>query len=169
MTWEKSKTHVKGDAAEMTVASSLIKHGFEVSQPLSSGARYDFVAEYQGVFFRVQVKAAYNYGEGTFSFSTCSKPQAGSKKIQYKKQNIDIFSVYCFEKDNVYIVPIEEASISGMTLRYKKPKNNQKKRVNFVEDYVLKEWDLSSLAKTSGFQPESTGSNPVSHTDGSGC
>ena len=55
----------------------------------------------------------------------------------YTNEEIDYFVCYNIERDKLFIISVNEASNSQLTIRYTKPKNGQMLGVKFEEDYLL--------------------------------
>ena len=49
-------THFKGKITELEVAESFLALGYQVSQPLVSDSRYDFIVDIKGQLLKIQVK-----------------------------------------------------------------------------------------------------------------
>lgn len=56
------------------------------------------------------------------------------------KGDTDYFAAYHSEKDAVYLVPIEEASVSRMVIRYEEP-DCPSPNINWAEEYLLENHD----------------------------
>lgn len=91
-----------GAIGELQFAINCIKNGISASMPIMHSSRYDVVTEYNGIFYRVQVK------------STLSKDLDKSNTISwmmdssYSSKEIDFFAFYISDKDINIIVPIHE-------------------------------------------------------------
>ncbi len=61
------------------------------------------------------------------------------RRIVSYEGEIEFFGVYCPENDKVYLVPLSEVHSAWMgMLRVEPPKNNQRKRIQWADDYLLK-------------------------------
>lgn len=49
-------THFQGKITEMQVATAFLQLGYQVSQPLVSDSRYDFIVDINNKLYRIQVK-----------------------------------------------------------------------------------------------------------------
>ena len=56
----------------------------------------------------------------------------------YTESEIDIFLLYSFVYDEVYVLSIKDAPNSAFTLRHDNPKRKYKK-MNFAKDYLFEE------------------------------
>lgn len=55
----------------------------------------------------------------------------------YTNDEIDCFACYNIERDKIFLVAIDEAPNTALTIRYEKPKNNQIQGVKFEQDYLI--------------------------------
>ena len=116
---------------------SFLKLGYNVLTPYGDCERYDFVADINGNFIKIQCKTSHSDDNGnSFRFSGRSTHYTNGHCIheKYSKNEIDYFATIW--KDKCYLIPVEECG-SDKTLRINLPQNYQKKRVNFAEDYLL--------------------------------
>ena len=131
-----------GDVVELQCIAKFIEMGYEVSIPYGNGAKYDFVADINGSFLRIQCKACSNpkiknsteYDTAAIRITTHSQTTNTQKTVKhlYTKEQIDYFAT-CY-KGQVYLIPVEECS-TMKTLRFQKPKNGNK--YNKAEDYEI--------------------------------
>lgn len=134
-------TKVKGNITELMCIAGFIELGYQVSIPYGDSAKYDFVVDVNGKFWRVQCKSshvAHHDGKEdfeAFSFGTISQTVNTKKTVkrQYTKKDIDYFATW--HNNNVYIVPVEETSTSK-TLRLSPPKNGNCS-YNDAKNYLL--------------------------------
>ena len=128
----------RGDAAEAIVTGELVARGVSVLVPMYDNDPYDLVLNVKNGYVRVQVKTAYLIKPGVVCFETRSTrvKSDGYERESYDGK-IDYFVVYSPPTDEIYVVHIDEASRSGMWIRFVEAKNNQRSRVNWHEEYVL--------------------------------
>ena len=141
----------RGQAAEAIVKSELVSRGISVLVPAYDNEPYDVVIEVEGDFHRIQIKTAFEATtDGAVRFRTRS---TRTKSSGYEREgyqgSIDFFAVYAPICDESYLIPIEDAGDTQMTIRYERSKNNNSKNINWHEEYHLDE-TLASL-----------GSNPI--------
>jgi len=116
------------------VAAEFLKAGFSVLRPGQS-ARYDLVIDTGKEFLRVQVKSSHCVG-GYVRFKLYSQNGYYPKR-PYTKEEIDLFAIYNFELDSIYILPVE----SKITrLRIDETKNGQESGINWGRDYTFEKW-----------------------------
>ena len=71
---------------------------------------------------------------GKYYHTRAGKTTYGSRP--YHGQ-IDYFAVYCPETGGVYLIPVDHAGVSQMSLRLVPTKNNQEKNVRWAKDYEI--------------------------------
>jgi hypothetical protein len=129
-----------GNITEMEVMLAFVKQGYNVLIPYGDCERYDFVADVNGKFLRVQVKTARLEDEGAkIVFNTDSTHRANGKVIHhsYTKDDIDYFAT---SYDGIiYLVPVEETTTREKSLRLLPTRNGQTKGIYFAKDYVMEE------------------------------
>jgi len=59
------------------------------------------------------------------------------KRDTFEESEIDCFLVWYQEKEKIYKVPIEESPKTEMRLRLRRTENNQRKNVNWADDYKI--------------------------------
>ena len=98
---------VKGIATELMCQTEFIKRKINVSVPVSPYCKYDFIADINGILYRIQVKYANGNSVGFFINTTSSHLSSrGTRKQKYTKNDVD-FSWTVFE-DKCYLIPICE-------------------------------------------------------------
>jgi len=126
-----------GDRSEACILAAFVKAGYKVLIPFGDNQRYDMVIDRGKGFERVQCKTG-RLRSGTVRFNAYSSyAHRGRPRRTYGGQ-IELFAVYCPDNDAVYILPIEEATVSSeVSLRITAPKNGQNQRVRWAKDYLL--------------------------------
>ena len=127
----------KGNATELEIMLAFIKLGYNVLTPYGDCERYDFVADINGRFYKIQCKTSTTVdGGNTFSFSCRSCNRKDGKIIHhyYTKDQIDFFATVF--NDKVYLIPVESCG-SGKTLRLQPPANGQTQNINWAKDFEL--------------------------------
>lgn len=131
-----------GSVTELQCLSKFIEMGFDCSIPYGDAAKYDFIADIDGELIKIQCKSCYHPKKPNGERDTeaimfsCSTQTTNTKKTtrhRYSKQDIDYFATYY--KGNIYVVPLEECSISK-TLRFSAP-NNGNDNYNLANDYLI--------------------------------
>lgn len=131
----------RGQAAEAIVKSELVSHGVSVLVPAYDNEPYDIVIEVEDDFYRIQIKTAFEATtDGAVRFRTRSTriKSSGYDREGYEG-SVDFFAIYAPVCDETYLIPIEDASSTQMTIRYEQSKNNNVKNINWHEDYRFDE------------------------------
>ena len=137
-------THFRGEITELQVAQAFLSHGIQVSKPLVSDSRYDFIVDINHTLLRIQVKTASLEDDGGYiQFKTCSTHTNTQRTIAhaYSSEDIDYFAT--FFENQCYVVPVDKTGGRSFRLRLKPTKNGQVKNINFAENFTLEKF-LSS-------------------------
>ena len=129
-----------GNITEVQVMLGFLQLGYNVLTPYGDCERYDFVADVNGKFVKIQVKSSKVSDDGTkFSFNTASTHYSDGKCVHhsYSKEDIDYFATVC--NNQVYLIPVEECSSRLQSLRLVSTKNGQTRGVKWAKDYRLEE------------------------------
>ncbi len=128
------ESHRKGDLTEATVLAELKRREVPVSFPFGDNERYDAVVEAPGgQLYRLQIKTGW-LSDGVIDFHGRSS-HTNSQGNVYKPYDgdVDYFTIYCHELENLYLIP-EERVGSSMALRVDPPKRPDPK-INPAESY----------------------------------
>lgn len=128
-------SQIKGDLAELRVATELKKNGWDVLQPYSENQLYDIVAHRPGEFVKIQVKHGVLRGESVEFRCYSSNP---SGRIQYTPDDIDGFAVYSSEVDKLFWVPIAAANSTKMAINTQRSDAKNPERFFIFEDMFFK-------------------------------
>lgn len=128
-----------GNITEVQVMLEFLKLGYNVLTPYGDCERYDFVADINGKFIRIQVKTSRKEDDGKIVFNTASTHYSDGKCIHssYTKEEIDYFAT--FYNDKCYLIPVEECGGRNTSLRFIPTKNGQTRGVKMASDYELEE------------------------------
>ena len=129
-------TKTLGDLGVLKAQVDLYQKGYWVSIPLTEHAPFDLVVTKDGLSKTIQVKARKINSKGTLEvpFRQSYSTRNGVYTNKWDKSEIDVVCVYCPDLDECfYFSP--KAFDKTISLRVKTPKNNQKQRVHFVNDY----------------------------------
>jgi hypothetical protein len=123
-----------GEISEAAILVELLKSGETILTPFGDNQRYDLVLDRDGTFVRVQCKTGI-LRNGVIKFNTCSSSshRTNGGNRDYRGQ-ADLFAVYCHETDKVYLIPVDDAPRTGMSLRVE-PTANNSKNVKWAKDY----------------------------------
>lgn len=126
---------VTGARAEMAVAATLHRAGWEVYLPLfGAHGRVYLVGDPGSGPLRIQVKAA-RLVAGCIEFHTCSN--TGNVSADYRGE-IDVFGVHSTELDAVFVVPIGDVAARKGFLRVDAPRNGQQRKIRWAEPYRVR-------------------------------
>ena len=90
-----------GEIAEAAFLAKAAALGFGVAKPWGDSDRYDFILDWAGKLWRVQVKSAHRAGEdGGYSFRA-----HGQSSVAYKEDEIDALVAYIVPEDVWYVFP----------------------------------------------------------------
>ena len=127
-----------GNITEVECMLAFLKLGYNVLQPYGDCERYDFVADINGKFYKIQCKTSKKTDDiGTsIEFSCRSSHRVNSKCVneKYTSENVDFFATTYQNK--CYLIPQNECSTSKK-LRFIPPANGQTKDISFAKDYEL--------------------------------
>lgn len=123
----------QGSIGELIVAGKVGALGWRILFPFGENARYDFVAEKEGRFVRVQVKyVTPKKGALVIRCQSCNNWSVKS----YTEKDIDCLAVYDAVHDNVYFIPVACINKTMMSLRLEPSKNRQLKGIQKAEYFV---------------------------------
>ena len=123
-----------GERAEAAILAALVADGKEILVPFGQ-RRYDLAYEEDGRLVKVQCKAGCLSKDRTvLNFRTHS---VGRKSVRGYQGEVDYFGVYCHERREVYLVPIDGLPASRATLRLAPARNGQTSRTRPASDFVL--------------------------------
>lgn len=129
-----------GNITEVSCMLEFIKLGYNVLTPYGDCERYDFVADVNGKFYKIQVKTANtNYLDDGYIIFRCDNTTTSKGQVvhhKYTEDEIDFFAT--FYDGKCYLVPVRECS-REKRLRFIPPKNGQTKGITFAKDYELQE------------------------------
>ncbi|MEM6631868.1 MAG: group I intron-associated PD-(D/E)XK endonuclease [Bacteroidota bacterium] len=129
-------TKTLGDLGVLKAQVDLYEKGFWVSIPLTEHAPFDLIITRSGNSRTVQVKTRNVNSRGSLeiSFRQSYSTKNGVKTTSWNKKEIDLVCVYCPDTDCCYYFNPNQFN-NTLTLRVEIPKNNQKQRIHFAEDY----------------------------------
>lgn len=117
----KTTTARIGDIGEFAGMVAFTKVGFLVSKPLTINTKYDFIADFGGDLYKVQVKTTKkedDNGNMVFSLSSSTSSKGKWKTTKYTRQDVDLFYLYCVENgwEGLYIPNEREYIRSSITI-----------------------------------------------------
>ena len=124
-----------GNIAELEVQTYMTKLGVQVSVPYGDRARYDQIWDVNGKLLRVQIKHA-NVKDGFFEVKCASFVQRRGKRVKLRYTVDEIDGLATFFDGRVYYIPVNNASNTIKTLRFKTP-SNITPTINWAVDYEV--------------------------------
>lgn len=85
----------------------LLEKGFSVSEPMCSSSRYDLIVDNGKQLFKVQVKKTSRKNNKN-SYRCRLHSWKGNKRMEYKKNEVDMFVVYIEPLDIWYVIPFDD-------------------------------------------------------------
>ena len=128
-----------GNIGEAKALCKFVEKGIPVYVPFGDNEKSDLIADFGGKLNRIQIKTSIKAEDGKMMFSLVSSTvhrQNGVKHI-YTNEEIDYFVCYNIQRDKLFIVDVNDAPSSQITIRYTKPKNGQISGIKLEEDYLL--------------------------------
>src|SRR4051812_11469791 len=111
--------------------------GFTVLKPLSDGTRYDLVFEAGGAFVRAQCKWAVVRGDVVVvNCQSSRRSPDGYQRSTYTAAETDIIAAYTADVDRSFLIAAADfENHPSLSLRLGLPRNNQRRRVRWADDY----------------------------------
>ena len=132
-------TDQKGAVAELAIARAAAALGVGVFKPLTDGERYDLIFNLRPRLVRVQCKWAPIDGQ-TVIVRCYSNRRAreGLRRRSYTASEADAIAAYSPDLDRSFFIPAAHFDgHSQLLLRLAPSRNNQRRRVNWAEDFDL--------------------------------
>ena len=131
-------TIARGNAAEAAVLHAFVAAGVGVLIPFGNGLSFDLAAVMPaGNILRVQVKCG-RLRNGAVEFNAYSTDHGRGQR--HYRGRADVLAVYAAAISRVFMVPVDDCPVSLGLLRLDAPRNNQRRRVRFAEDYAFERW-----------------------------
>lgn len=131
-------THFQGKITELQVAEQLLSNNIQVSQPLVSDSRYDFIIDINNVLLKIQVKTSQVAKDNSYFQFATSSSHTNTKRTfnrSYNSNEIDYFAT--IYENQCYIIPYSDCGVRNQRLRLKPGKNTNKRGTKYAEDYTL--------------------------------
>ena len=75
-----------------------------------------------------------------FDLTSSTVHRKNGVKHVYTSNEIDYFACYNIDRDKIFLIDVNEAPNTTITIRYEKPKNNQTQGIKFEEDYLFEKY-----------------------------
>lgn len=129
-----AETKRKGDLGEAMIMADVLKRGYKVALPVGEDWRFDLIVLRKNKLVRVQCK--YVTSDGLKLFIPC---RSSNDRLahSYTPEEIDWLACYDATTDKCYYVPSEILLHvkTYLSLRLTKPRNSQKARIRFAQDF----------------------------------
>lgn len=128
-----------GNIGEAKVLAKFIELGVPVYLSFGDNEKADLIAEFNGKLNKIQVKTSIKAEDGKMIFDLTSSTmhrKNGVKHI-YTPNEIDYFACYNINRDKIFLININKAPNTAITIRYEKPKNNQTQGIKLEENYLI--------------------------------
>jgi hypothetical protein len=132
-------TSQTGEISRLQVIAALKRRRKHVLLPLGDYLRYDLAIDDEGPILRVQCKTG-RLQNGVVRFLTCSIDSRSKKGKTIRRSyrgEAELFGVYCPDNRKCYLVPVDKVGKSDCHLRIDPPRNGQKTRIHWAEDYEI--------------------------------
>jgi ArsR family transcriptional regulator len=138
-----------GERAEAAVIAALTAAGHRVLLPFGQD-RYDLAYMDKKKLVRVQVKCG-QLRNGALAFYT-HKVNRKLERRDYR-EDADVFAIYCHERGEVYLVPVEDVPLRGAHLRLDPPKNGQNQKIRWAAPYLFSRVPTPQLMQSPALPP----------------
>lgn len=128
-----------GNIGEAVAISSFVKRGIPVYLPFGDNERSDLIAEFGGKLNRIQVKTACKSHDEKviFDLTSSTMHRKNGTRHKYSTNEVDYFFCYNADRDKSYMIKVPDQPLSTFCIRYKASKNNQKRNINYENDYLF--------------------------------
>ena len=113
-----------GNIGEAKALSKFIELGIPVYIPFGDNEKADLIAEFNGKLNKIQVKTSIKAENGKMIFdltSSSAHRKNGTTHI-YTEEEIDYFVCYNIARDKLFLIHVNDAPNTALTIRYEKPK-----------------------------------------------
>lgn len=129
-----ANSKARGDETEAKIISHLIASGYSVSLPFGDNDKYDLIVDDGITLYRVQCKTAWQNKPQTIRFNTHSQTtKNGTYHEHTYHDSIDAFCVRYPETEQLYWIPISQATKQKMELRFEA--DIEHPSINWAVDY----------------------------------
>lgn len=118
---------------QLLVAAKLIEEGWHIAFPYGENLKYDLIAEKEGVFKRIQVKAV-TPKNGALRIN-CRSSNNWSV-VAYKPEDFEVLAAVDLKSRKVYFIPSDRIGKNLINLRLIPAKNSQRKGINYADDFT---------------------------------
>ena len=144
-------TNQIGNFGELKVIEACLRNNVSVFLPFGDGNVVDLILIVDNKCYKAQVKSTQTGEDGVCQFKMKSeKSTRGVDTVHhYTADEIDIFLLYSYVYDEVYVLPFKDAPTSTFYLRHDNPARVTK-AMHFAKDYLFNDWIADIAAQHSG-------------------
>lgn len=131
-----------GLIGESGILHRFMRKGIDTYIPYGDNTRADLIAEFGDKLQKIQIKTSSVSTDDIAIFKTSQNTysivngEVKSKLKRYSSDEIDYFALYDYNADRSFLIPVDEIkNNASIILRYTEPKNNQKSKIRYADDY----------------------------------
>lgn len=127
-----------GNVGEAKVLSTLVEMGVPVYMQFGDNESADYIIVVHNIPYKVQVKTSSSGDDDKVKFYLCSSTihRKNGVKHPYTIEEVDMFMCYDCRSAKIFLIQ-NLGDMTGLTIRYTKPKSNQSIGIRFANDYAL--------------------------------
>lgn len=123
-----------GLITELFCQLNFSKYGILLSQPIVNDSRYDYIADINGVFYRIQCKTSRGIDhDNAFTFAVSNRNWNNGLRKDYHG-DVDFF--YTYFNNQGYLIPIENVGKKDKTLRLVAADENNP-HISWAKDFTI--------------------------------
>ena len=127
-----------GNVGEAYALARLVEMGIPVYQQFGDNEPADYIILIDNKALKVQVKSSdtYDGDKVVFDLTSSTVHRTNGDKHKYTTEEVDIFICYDIQTKELFLVR-NSGDMSGITIRYTEPKNNQQQGINYSTNFSL--------------------------------
>ena len=127
-----------GNVGEAYTLARLVEMGVPVYQQFGDNEPADYIILIDNKPLKVQVKSSdtYDGDKVIFDLTSSTVHRTNGDKHKYTTEEVDIFICYDIKTRELFLVR-NSGDMSGITIRYTEPKNNQQQGINYSTNFSL--------------------------------
>lgn len=127
-----------GNVGEAYALAKLVEMGIPVYQQFGDNEPADYIILIDNKPLKVQVKSSdtYDGDKVIFDLTSSTLHRKNGDKHKYSTNEVDLFICYDIQTRELFLVR-NSGDMSGITIRYTEPKNNQQQGINYSTNFSL--------------------------------
>lgn len=127
-----------GNIGEAYALAKLVELGIPVYQQFGDNEPADYLIVVNNKILKVQVKSSdtYDGNKVVFDLTSSTIHRKNGNKHKYTIDEVDLFICFDITTKEIFIVK-NTGNMSGITIRYTEPRNNQQTGINYAANYSL--------------------------------